>query len=121
MPIKSFQDILAWKKSHQLCLEVYYLTANYPKHELFGLVSQSRRCAVSVPSNIAEGYRRVGNNDSLHFYNIAQSSLEELRYQLLLAYDLKYVSADEYKRVSALAEETSKELSGWIKSQKLIS
>jgi four helix bundle protein len=67
MPIKTFQDILAWKKSHELCLEVYKLTSQYPKHELFGLVSQSRRCAVSNPSNIAEGYRRAGKSDSLHF------------------------------------------------------
>lgn len=120
MRIVTFQDILAWKKSHKLCLEVYRLTGKYPKDELFGLVSQSRRAAVSVPSNITEGYRRVGNNDSLHFYNIAQSSLEELRYQLLLAHDLKYISTVENERVSALAEETSKVLSGWIKSQRLI-
>lgn len=109
---------MAWQKSHELVLEVYRLTANYPKHELFGLVSQSRRCAVSVPSNIAEGYRRHSKNDSLHFYNIAQGSLEELKYQLLLAKDLKYLDEMDFKRVKSLAEETSKLLSGWIKSVK---
>ena len=69
MAIKSFQEIVAWQKSHELTLLVYRITEKYPKHEIFGLTSQSRRCAVSVPSNIAEGFRRKGKNDSLHFYN----------------------------------------------------
>ena len=120
MPIKTFQDILAWQKAHELTLEVYRLTINYPKHELFVLTSQTRRAAVSVPSNIAEGFRRNGKNDSLHFYNIAQASLEELKYQLLLARDLKYIRSDEYDNVLIIAEETSKLLAGWVKSSKLI-
>ena len=120
MQIKTFQDILAWQKAHELTLKVYILTSDYPKHELFGLTSQTRRAAVSVPSNIAEGFRRNGKNDSLHFYNIAQASLEELKYQLLLARDLKYIKPDEYLKVFALAEETSKLLAGWVKSRKLI-
>lgn len=118
MPIQTFQDIVAWQKSHELVLEVYRITETYPKHEIFGLVSQSRRCAVSVPSNIAEGYRRNGKNDSLHFYNIAQSSLEELKYQILLAKDLKYISETENKKLEFMMEECSKLLYGWIKSQK---
>lgn len=116
--VKSFEDILAWQKSHQLVLMVYKISDKYPKHELFGLVSQSRRCAVSIPSNIAEGYRRNGKNDSLHFYNIAQSSLEELRYQLLLGRDLKYMSEIEFQTIVALLVETSKILNGWTNSQK---
>ncbi|MFA5990940.1 MAG: four helix bundle protein [Candidatus Doudnabacteria bacterium] len=117
MNIKSFQDIIAWKKSHELALEVYKLTDKYPKHEMFGLISQSRRCAVSVPSNIAEGFRRNGKSDQQHFYNMSQSSLEELRYQLLLARDLRYVADDEYLKVISLAEEVSKLIKGWQKSQ----
>jgi four helix bundle protein len=120
MLITTFQDIKAWQKSHALTLEVYRLTAIYPKHELFGLTSQTRRAAVSVPSNIAEGFRRKGKNDSLHFYNIAQASLEELKYQLLLARDLKYIEPVEYENVLVIAEETSKLLAGWVKSTRLI-
>lgn len=81
MPIQNFKDIIAWKKAHELTLLVYDLTAKFPKHELFGLMSQMRRAAVSVPSNIAEGYKRKGRQDCIHFYVIAESSLEELRYQ----------------------------------------
>jgi four helix bundle protein len=117
MLIQSFQDIKAWQKSHALVLEVYNLTASYPKAELFALVSQSRRAAVSIPSNIAEGFRRNGKNDTLHFYNIAQASLEELRYQLLLAKDLKYIEEKDYQKIILIAEDTSKILSGWIKSK----
>lgn len=117
MAILTFKDILAWQKAHVLALEVCRLSSKYPKQEIFGLTSQSRRCAVSVPSNIAEGHRRNGKNDSLHFYNISQGSLEELRYQLLLARDLKYITLQEYDNVIGMAEEASKVLSGWIKSQ----
>ncbi len=112
---------MAWQKSHALTLEVYRLTAEYPKHEIFGLTSQTRRSSVSVPSNIAEGFRRNSNTESLRFYNIAQGSLEELRYQLLLAKDLKYITPVEYGKVFELSEEVSKTLNGWIKSQKLMS
>ncbi len=118
MAIKSFHEIKAWEKSHALVFEVYRLTEKYPKTEIFGLTNQTRRCAVSVPSNIVEGYRRKSKNDSLHFYNISQGSLEELRYQLLLAHDLCYVADFEYVIVNTLVEETSKLLNGWVKSQK---
>jgi len=118
MPIKSFQDIIAWQKSHQLVLMVYRLTEKYPKHEIFGLTSQSRRCGVSIPSNIAEGFKRKGKNDSLHFYNVAQASLEELRYQILLARDLHYITETEYEKFVEAAEEASKVINGWIKSQR---
>jgi four helix bundle protein len=117
MPIKTFQDIVAWKKSHELVLMVYKLTDKYPKQEIFGLTSQSRRCGVSIPSNIAEGFRRRTINDSLHFYNISQGSLEELRYQMILARDLGYIAKEEYGKFNLLAEEVSKVLNGWIKSQ----
>jgi four helix bundle protein len=69
---------------------IYKLTENFPKHELFGLTSQLRRAAVSVPANFAEGFKRHGLNEKLRFYNIAQASLEECRYYLILARDLKY-------------------------------
>jgi four helix bundle protein len=118
MTVKTFQDILAWQKSHELVLMVYKLTDKYPKQEMFGLTSQSRRCGVSIPSNIAEGFRRKTVNGSLHFYNISQGLLEELRYQMILARDLGYITKEEYEKFNLLAEEVSKILNGWIKSQK---
>ena len=118
MTIKTFREIVAWQKAHELVLMVYFLTAKYPKHELFGLTSQSCRCAVSIPSNIAEGFKRKTKNDSIHFYNMAEGSLEELKYQLLLAKDLKYITILEYEKALVLAEETGKLINGWIKIQK---
>ena len=116
--IKTFKEILAWQKAHQLTLLVYKLTENYPKAEQFGLTIQTRRCAVSVPSNIAEGFKRKSKPDSIHFYNIAEGSLEELKYQLLLAKDLSYISSTEYSGALDLAEEAGRLISGWIKIQK---
>ena len=118
MPIQNFKDIIAWQKSHELTLLVYDLTSRFPKSEIFGLVSQMRRCAVSVPSNIAEGYKRKSKQDCVHFYIIAESSLEELRYQLLLSKDLKYISEFEYKTAEALADTVGKLIHGWKINQK---
>ncbi|MBL8031250.1 MAG: four helix bundle protein [Candidatus Doudnabacteria bacterium] len=116
--IKTFHDIVAWQKAHELVLLTYKLTEQYPKTEIFGLASQSRRCAVSVPSNIAEGYTRKSRADCLHFYRISDGSLEELKYQLLLARDLGYISDSQYSQVLLLAEEVGRLLNGWKKTQK---
>ena len=116
--IKAFHDIVAWQKAHELVLLTYKLTEQYPKTEIFGLASQSRRCAVSVPSNIAEGYTRKSRADCLHFYRISDGSLEELKYQLLLARDLGYISDSQYSQVLLLAEEVGRLLNGWKKTQK---
>lgn len=115
MHTQTYKDIIAWKKAHELALVVYKLTENFPKTEMFGLTSQIRRSAVSVPSNLAEGFKRHHANDSIHFYNIAQGSLEELRYQLLLSKDLLYIKTDEYQKVENLADEVGKLIYGWIK------
>ena len=115
MLIQSYKDIIAWQKSHKLVLLIYKYTDNFPKSELFALVSQIRRAAVSVPSNLAEGFKRKSKNDSIHFYNISQGSLEELRYQLLLSKDLKYISEEEYQIAETLADETAKLIYSWIK------
>ena len=90
MSSKTFEDVEVWQKAHAFVLEIYRLTENFPKHELFGLTSQLRRAAVSVPANIAEGFKKTGLADKLRFYNIAQSSLEECRYYLILTRDLNY-------------------------------
>lgn len=87
---QKFEDVEIWKKSHAFVLKIYRLTENFPKHELFGLTSQLRRAAVSVPANFAEGFKKIGKPDKLRFYNIAQGSLEECRYYLILTQDLNY-------------------------------
>ena len=91
---KSFREVETWKKAHQWVLAIYKLTECFPKHELFGLTSQLRRAAVSVPANIAEGFKRQGKGDKIRFYNIAQASLEECRYYLILSNDLSYANTD---------------------------
>lgn len=82
---KTFEDLIVWQKAHAFVLRVYQLTARFPKEELFGLTSQLRRAAVSIPANVAEGFKKLGKADKLRFYNISQGSLEECRYYLMLA------------------------------------
>jgi four helix bundle protein len=102
-PAKSFEDLIVWQKSHQLTLLVYRVTADFPKSELYGLVSQMRRAAVSVPANIAEGFKRRKNPDKARCMNIAQASLEELRYYFLLSRDLGYLNEIERDRIDEIA------------------
>jgi four helix bundle protein len=90
MPSKTFKDLIVWKKAHQWVLEVYRFTDFFPVKEQFGLTSQLRRAAISIPANIAEGFKKRGNPDKARFYNIAQGSVEECRYYLILARDLGY-------------------------------
>jgi four helix bundle protein len=87
---RSFQALLVWRKAHELVLGVYGLTGTFPKPETYGLSSRARRAAVSVPANIAEGFRRRGRAEKARFLKMAQSSLEETRYFLILAKDLGY-------------------------------
>jgi four helix bundle protein len=89
-PARSFKDLIAWQKAHQFVLEIYRFTKGFPADERFGLTSQIRRAAVSVPANIAEGFPKRGSNDKARFFNIAQGSLEEVHYYLILAKDLGY-------------------------------
>ena len=112
-PAKSFVDLLVWQKAHSFLLTVYRLTGAFPRHEVFGLTSQFRRAAVSIPANIAEGFRRRGTSDKARFFNIAQASVEECRYYLILARDLKYADTQEANR---LIQEVSKLLDAYIKS-----
>jgi len=89
-PARSFQDLIVWQKAHQFVLSTYLFTEGFPKYELFGLSSQFRRAAVSIPANIAEGFKKKGRADKGRFMNIAQGSLEECRYYLILSGDLGY-------------------------------
>ena len=101
MRIESFEQLDVWRKAHGLVLEVYRLTIQLPDTERFGLVSQMRRAAVSVAANIAEGFKRRGGGDKSRFYNIAQASLEELRYYFILCHDLDYLPDIENVREAA--------------------
>ena len=94
MAIVRFEQLEVWQAAHKLVLDIYKKTQKFPTEEKFGLVSQMRRAAVSVPANIAEGFKRRGRADKGHFYNIAQASLEELRYYLILCCDLGYAVPD---------------------------
>lgn len=102
---KRFTDLIVWQKAHALVLNCYKMTAVFPKEELFGLTSQLRRAAISIPANIAEGFKKKGKADKLRFMNIAEGSLEELKYYLIFAYDLKYYKT---KEIFLLAEEVGK-------------
>lgn len=87
---KLFQDLIVWQKAHAFVLQVYTATRAFPKEELYGLTSQFRRAAVSIPANIAEGFRKRTRQDKARFLNISEGSLEECRYYLILAHDLDY-------------------------------
>ena len=87
-PAQTFDDLIVWKKAHTAVLETYKLSAQFPRHELYGLVAQIRRAAVSMPANIAEGFKRRGRADKARYFNIAQASLEETRYYTILSRDL---------------------------------
>ena len=107
---RSFRDLHVWRKAHEFVLGVYPYSAAFPKHETYGLAQQLRRAAVSVPANIAEGFRRRGKPDKVRYMNIAEGSLEECRYYLILAQDLGYGDAAKLART---AEEISRLLSAY--------
>ena len=90
-PARSFQDLDVWKKAHAFVLAIYRKTASFPNEEIYGLTSQLRRASVSIPANIAEGFKRRTKPDKIRVLNISQSSLEEARYYLILSRDLEYL------------------------------
>jgi four helix bundle protein len=94
-PAKTFEDLVVWQKAHQFVLGVYRYTDGFPKSELYGLMSQFRRAAVSIPANIAEGFKKRGLADKARYMNIAQGSVEECRYYLILAQDLGFGEAQD--------------------------
>ena len=111
VPAKSFQDLIVWQKAHQFVLDVYRLTEKFPRSEIYGLTAQLRRAAVSVPANIAEGFKKRGKADKARLMNIAQGSLEECRYYLILAHDLHY---GDTTTLQIQLEEVSKLLEAYI-------
>ena len=99
LAMSDFHNLLIWKRSHQLTLDIYKVSQSFPKEELFGLTSQIGRAISSVPTNIAEGSGRNSNKDFAHFLQIAIGSASEVEYELLLAHDLQYINKDEYERL----------------------
>lgn len=109
--MKTYRDLIIWQKSMVFVTQIYKITKTFPKEENYGLISQIRRCAVSIPSNIAEGYGRQSTNDYLRFLKISIGSLYETQTQLEIALNLKYLSSDEFKRVYELSREIERMLS----------
>jgi four helix bundle protein len=115
----TFRNIKVWEKAHKLVLQIYMITRNFPVSERYGLTTQLRRSAASVATNIVEGYKRKSDKDFSHFLNMADSSLEETKYHMILARDLKYLSQAEYGYLSDLADEVGRMLYGFQKHIKL--
>lgn len=114
--MSSYKELTVWQKSYQLTLEIYAATKKFPKEELFGLVSQIRRCSVSIPSNIAEGNGRFGKKEHIQFIRIAFGSGSELETQLLLSKDLKYISEIDYEKLNLLLSEVMRMLNKMLAS-----
>ncbi len=95
-PAKTFQDLIVWQKAHGFVLQIYTFTRGFPKQETYGLTSQFRRAAVSIPANIAEGFRKQSSADKARILNTSEGSLEECRYYLILAHDLGYLDKSLY-------------------------
>src|SRR6476660_4230338 len=110
---RSFRDLMVWRKAHQFVLAVYTLTAGFPKQETYCLATQMRRAAVSIPANIAEGFRRRGRVDKARFMNLAEGSLEECRYYLILTQDLGY---GQTAPLMSVLEEASRLLNAYTRA-----
>lgn len=117
-PLKSFTDLLSWQQGHQLVIDIYRTTQSFPKTEVYGLTSQMRRAAVSVTSNIAEGYGRQSYKDKVNFFYQAQGSLIEVKNQLLVAKDVGFLPEKHYQELHQQCNQTHKLLQGLITKSK---
>lgn len=115
MPINSHKDLIVWQKGIQLCKVVYKATEEFPKSEIYGITSQMRRSAVSIPSNIAEGRSRNTTKDFLHFLSIALGSASELETQIEIAKELSFITQQKYIDLNNLLAEVSKMTVGLMK------
>ena len=114
--IRTFRDLIAWQKSFAVGMRVYRVTEKFPDREKFGLTVQLRRSAVSVPSNIAEGFGRGSTADYVRFFKVARGSLYELDTQLLFGVELGYLASDEYSDLKEGLDEAERVLAGLIRS-----
>lgn len=108
---RDFTDLIAWQKAHEFVLRVYHITKAYPKAEVYGLTPQFRRAAISIAANLAEGYAKSGKADKIRFFNIAQGSLKECSYYLMLSRDLKYIN--NYDELINLLNQVAKLINGY--------
>ena len=113
--VKTYRDLIVWQKAMALVTEIYKTSKSIPASEIYGLTSQMRRCAVSIPSNIAEGYGRHSTNDYIRFLQIASGSLYELQTLLEISANLGYLNRDESDRLIALTGEIERMLSSLIR------
>lgn len=116
--ITSFTDLHVWQGGHKLVLTIYQITKTFPKTESFGLTDQMRRSAVSITSNIAEGFSRLGKKEKVQFYYMALGSLTELQNQLLIARDLSYIDRTRFDEIATQTVVIHKLLNGLIRSIK---
>lgn len=116
--IHTFKDLVAWQKSHEFVIEIYQATATFPPYEQFGLTNQVRRAAVSIVSNIAEGFGRRSVADRVRFYDMARASLNEVQAQLLVAKDVKFLADDKYSQLEEAGITCHKLLTGLINKTK---
>ncbi len=116
---QSYRKLIVWQKADELAFQVYTVTKSFPHDELFGLTSQMRRAAVSVPANIVEGYARTSKKGKIQFYNIASASLSELEYYIDFCLRLGYLSAVEHQKLANLRDDVGRLLYGFIRSTKL--
>jgi four helix bundle protein len=112
--MKDFRDLKVWEKSHQAVLDIYRLTRSFPKDELYGITSQLRRAAVSVPTNIAEGCGRGSDPDFARFLQLAMGSASEVDYLTLLSRDLEYLADEHYAPFNASVSEVKRMLTGLL-------
>ena len=116
--MRDYKNIKAYQLANSLVIDIYKVTKNFPKEEIYGLASQIRRAVVSVPSNIAEGASRQHKKDYLNFLYIARGSLAETEYLLHLANGLDYLRVEEFERINRMAQETAKTLFGLLEAVK---
>lgn len=116
--IREFTDLIVWQKGHKLVLAIYLITKKFPREEIFGLTSQMRRSAVSITSNIAEGFGRKGFKEKIQFYYLAQGSLTELRNQLILSRDVGYFDTKIFTNLETSLVEVHRLLQGLITKSK---
>lgn len=112
----SFKDIIAWQKAYEFVLLTYKVTRGFPNYEKFGLASQFQRAAVSIAANNAEGSKKLSKADKLRLMNVAQGSLEECRFYIMLSKDLEYITAEEYATLNYSIEGTSYNLNSYCKA-----
>lgn len=116
--IRSFTDLITWKKAYELTLRIYKISENFPKKEIFSITSQLRRASISVSSNIAEGFSRISIKEKIQFLYISLGSLTEVQNLLMLSRDFHYINIDEFKTLLDQTSDVGKLINGFIRSLK---